>query len=191
MPMYKISLCGLYQYSDTLFDNLEMPTFTIPSDPPAHVFLVDKDTLISIILEKSSDFPVLYPDFDFMKFMIGVWSKNTAYMMQTLYDTINAKYNPMENYDRTSIITREGSNTGTGTSVNSQTSFNSDAFKDTGKTTSNASDTVKETVTDRAHGNIGVRSGQELIQQSRDIAAFKWYDIVAQDFINKFCVQIF
>ena len=191
MPMYKISILGLYQYSDTLFDKLVLPVFPVPNPAPSNLFIPDKDTLVSVILERSADFPALYPHFEFMQYIIGVWSKNTAYMMVELYRSMNIKYNPGENYDRYSDITRSGSSSGGGTVTGSRTSFNSDDFKDTDKSVSSNSSSGSETVSDHTHGNIGVRSTQELIEQSREIASFKWYDAMADDFINKFCIQIF
>ena len=191
MAQYKISLLGLYNFNDTLFDTLVLPTFHIPSPPPATPFFPDKDTLVNLILEKSADFPALYPDWDFMHFMIGVWSKNCAYMMQKLFETQNYKYNPIHNYDRQSTITREASSTSGGTVTAAQTAFNSDSFKDTGRNTSSDSATAGETVTENTSGNIGVTSTQQMLEQERNIAMFKWYDIVSDDFIAKFCVQIY
>lgn len=193
MPMYKITLIGLYNYSNTLFDKLTMPSFVVPApaDTPPVVYIPNKDTLVSTILEKSGDFPALYPDFDFMRFMIGVWSKNCAYMMQTLWDTMNQKYKMLDNYDRTSSISRSASSSGSGSATSSQTAFNSDSFKNTGKTESIDSSSGSETITENVRGNIGVTSSMQLLQQQREIAMFKWYDIVADDFINKFCVQVY
>lgn len=186
MARYKITLIGLYSYSDALFDQMELP-----NTDPAREYNIDRDVLISTILERAGDFPVLYPNYDFMQYMIGVWSKNCAYMFNKLLDTMNAKYNPMENYDRTSTVTRQGTNTGAGTSTTAQTSFDSVNFRDTDKTTASNTDTVNETVTDNTHGNIGVRSGQELIQQSRDVAMFNLYEIITRDFINRFCIEVY
>ena len=192
MAMYKISLLGLYNYDNTLFANLQMPTVVIdPDNLPNPFWTPDKDTLIATILEKSSDFPCLYPNFEFMKYMIGVWSKNTAYMKQKLWETLNYKYNPIHNYDRNSNISRTSSTNAGGTVTAASTAFNSDSFKDTGKSTSNETAGGTETITENVSGNIGVMSTQKMIEQQRSIAEFKWYDIVAQDFINKFCVQIY
>lgn len=193
MAMYKISLLGLYTYDNTLFDQLYIPSIfpAVPGDTPFHYYTPNKDTLVNLILEKAADFPALYPNVDFMKFMCGVWSKNCEYMMCTLWETMNAKFNPIENYDRHSTITRTASSTAGGTVTGAQTAFNSDTFKDTGKSTSSQTSGGSESVTDYTHGNIGVRSGQELVEQSREMALFKWYDIVSDDFISKFCVQIY
>ena len=194
MSMYKISILGLYQYSDTLFDKLTMPTVEVINPIPgqqARVYVPDKDTLVSMILEKSSDLPCLYPNFEFMQFMVGVWSKNCQYMMTTLWNTMNAQYNPIHNYDRTGTIKRNSKSSSSGNSVNSQTAFNSDSFKDLGKNVSSGSATGDETVTETVSGNIGVTSTQQMLTQQRDIAMFKWYDIVSDDFISKFCIQIY
>ena len=193
MAQYKISLLGLYTYDNTLFDQLTIPAMLPPvvSDDPYHYYIPNKDTLVNLILEKAADFPALYPDCDFMKFMCGVWSKNCEYMMIVLWESMNARFNPIENYDRQSKITRVANSSAGGTVTGSQTAFNSDAFKDTGKSVSSQTSSGGETVTDHTHGNIGVRSGQELVAQSREMALFKWYDIVSDDFISKFCVQIY
>ena len=189
MSRYKITLVGLYQYSNSLFAQLTFPVFHIPGTEP--ISPPSKDTLISLILEKGGDFPVLYPDFDFMQFMIGVWSKNCAYMMDKLFATQCFQYNAIHNYDRKGKITRNASSSGSGSATNSNTAFNSDSFKNTNKTESSDSSSGSETVTEEISGNIGVMSTQNMIAQEREIAFFKWYDIISDDFIDKFCIQIY
>ena len=178
MSKAKLTIVGLFNFNDTLFENLVLPEG------------YDRDRLITTILERNGDFPVLYPNWDFMKMMIGVWSANCQYMFKTLLDTILAEYNPIENYDRYSEIKREGMNTATGQSIDGQTSFNSDTFKDTVRSNSSGSDNVSETVSDHTHGNIGIRSSQELLVQSRDLAMFNLYETIAADFGRKFCIEI-
>lgn len=43
----------------------------------------------------------------------------------------------------------------------------------------------------RAHGNIGVRSSQELIMQEREIAEFNIYDRIINDFRMRFCILVY
>ena len=192
MGKYRITLLGLYQYSNTLFAQLQLPSFQVQILPaPQLTWVPDKDTLIALILEKASDFPCLYPNFDFMQFMIGVWSKNCAYMMNELWLTTVTKYKIAENYDRTTTITRTTSSSGTGSTTDASTAFNVDAFKDTHKSSTIASDSGSESVSDYTHGNIGIRSAQELILQDREVALFKWYDVVSDDFIHKFCIELY
>lgn len=191
MPMYKISLLGLYQYNNKLFDKLELPPISNPTDKPITITYPDKDVLIALILEKSADFPALYPDPDFMAFMVGVWSKNTAYMMKKLWESQLLLYNPIHNYDRNGVITRNSNASSGGNVTGAQTAFNSDTFKDTGRSVSSDTASGFEKVEENVSGNIGVLSTQKMLVEERDIAFFKWYDVVSDDFINKFCVQIY
>lgn len=192
MAKYKISLLGLYQYSNTLFSQLQLPAFQVQILPaPQLTWVPDKDTLIATILEKAADFPCLYPNFDFMQFMIGVWSKNCAYMMNELWLTTVTNYKIAENFDRTTTITRTTSSSGSGSTTDASTAFNADTFKDTHKSSTMAMDSGSESVSDYAHGNIGIRSAQELILQDREVALFKWYDVVSDDFIHKFCIELY
>lgn len=43
----------------------------------------------------------------------------------------------------------------------------------------------------RAHGNIGVTTTQEMIQQQRRIELFNMYDIIIEDFKMRFCIMIY
>ena len=64
MAMYKVSLLGLYNFDNSLFEQITMPVAVIPTpgETPQAFYSPDKDTLISLILEKSAEFPALYPD---------------------------------------------------------------------------------------------------------------------------------
>ena len=51
-------------YSDgAIWDNLELPEG------------YDKEIVVSEILRQGGEFSVLYPDLDYMKYMIGIWAK--------------------------------------------------------------------------------------------------------------------
>lgn len=86
--MAKITLIGMYNYNDSLFDHL-----TVPES-------LDKDTLVQNILLRSGDFEIIYPDFDFLKFSIGVWSKKWQPTMARWVNALSIEYNPLENYNR-------------------------------------------------------------------------------------------
>lgn len=43
----------------------------------------------------------------------------------------------------------------------------------------------------RAHGNIGVTTTQQMIQQERDISLFDFYQFIADDFKREFCIMIY
>ena len=99
--------------------------------------------------------------------------------------------------------------------TDSQTAYNSNSFADTAKSESSGQDhvssfgmtkgTENEAVSDkghesrndsrtfhsRIHGNIGIRSAQELIEQEREVALFCMTDFIINDFIGRFCVMVY
>ena len=202
-----LSILGLYEWSESIFDNLELPEG------------LDRNVVISEIVTECSDFCLLYPDYDFMKMLIGVWSKKEKRVWADLLKSESFEYNPIENYDRYEEITRavEGESTASGTSSNTssgngsstatgaQTSYNSIDFEDTGKTTSTSttsgtdSGTTSnestgngtETVNAHLHGNIGVTTAQQMIAGYREISDFCTVDFIVQSFKDRFCIQVY
>ena len=202
-----LSILGLYEWSESIFDNLELPEG------------LDRNVVISEIVTECSDFCLLYPDYDFMKMLIGVWSKKEKRVWEDLLRSETFEYNPIENYDRYEEITRavEGESTASGTSSNTssgngsstatgaQTSYNSIDFEDTGKTTSTSttsgtdSGTTSnestsngtETVNAHLHGNIGVTTAQQMIAGYREISDFCTVDFIVQSFKDRFCIQVY
>lgn len=202
-----LSIYGLYTYDNSIFANL-----TVPSG-------MSKDDLVVQILTECSDFALIYPNFDFMKMLIGVWSNKEQKIWENLYMSENIEYNPIENYDRNESITRivntnaEGTSNGTalntsgdnGETKTGQTAYDSNTFKDTSRVQANSnsnsqsvnSETVKnnssgsETVINHTHGNIGVTTAQQMIEGFREVSKFCTYDYIVQSFKDRFCVQVY
>ena len=86
--MQRLTLIGLYNYDSTLFDNLTLPDG------------YDKDTFIESLLLEHGEKCVLYSNFDFMRYSIGVWSRKWALELSRIYEALTAEYNPIYNYDR-------------------------------------------------------------------------------------------
>ena len=189
---------GLYNYKDTLFNE-----FNVPDG-------MDKQIAIDTICMRSREMEVLYPNLEFFAMRIGMWSRKHQYNWKKLYDTTVLEYNPIENYDRmeewndtdtesgSSTVTNEIMNTGTVTEQN--TAFNAglaDHAKEISDndTTNNGSGTnkrdAKHTRSGRAHGNIGVTTSQQMIQSEREVAIFNIYDIIAESFVENFCLMIY
>lgn len=84
----RLTLIGLYNYDNSLFDNMTLPEG------------YDKDTLVETLLLEHGEKCVLYTDFDFMKYSFGVVSRKWALELQKIYEALTAEYNPIENYDR-------------------------------------------------------------------------------------------
>lgn len=205
---------GLYNYKDTLFDE-----FNVPDG-------MDKQIAIDTICMRSREMEVLYPNLEFFAMRIGMWSRKHQYNWKKLYDTTLLEYNPIENYDRMEDWTDTDAETGTnsrnndikntvsnettnsGTVTEQNTAFNAglaDHAKEisdgdyitngSGSTTENESGTSKRDLTHkrtgRAHGNIGVTTSQQMIQSEREVAMFNIYDIIAESFVENFCLMVY
>lgn len=219
MAFASLSILGLYEWNTDIFANL-----TLPSG-------MDINILIPELVTECADFPLLYPDYDFMKMLIGVWSAKEQKIWADMYRSESFVYNPIENYDRheeiTRTITGESESSGTsqsttqdsrttndtnsGTTVNAQTAYNSVAFADTNKATTNGtatetdsatgsatgsnsaeiSSTGTESVVSHMHGNIGVTTAQQMIEGFRAISDFCTYDFIIKSFKNRFCIQVY
>lgn len=177
--MYKITTIGLLQFDPDLFSRMQLPSG------------LDRDRLVDTLVERGGEFPVLYPDPDFMKHMIFVWSSNELPIWEALLDSTELDYNPLDNYDRTDEIHRVAKSTGASSSVSGSTSFNSSQMRDTGESRGSAEDNGEETTTVRSHGNIGVTSSMDLIRQQREIVQFNVYDHIAQSYVHRFCIEIY
>lgn len=49
----------------------------------------------------------------------------------------------------------------------------------------------EESKESHVHGNIGVMSTQQMIEQERNVAKFNMYDIIIREFIERFCVMVY
>ena len=200
-----MSVLGLYQWDNTLFSLLSLPEG------------LDKDTLVDFILAECSDLEILYPNPEVLKGLIGVWSATEQYTWGKLYATMQLQYNPIDNYDRTETRTlasqaagnsTEGgtdTTTGSSTNVNQVKAFDTAAntFTDREKdTVSNSGSTTyghtnnnayskNDTENIRAYGNIGVTTTQQMIEQERETAKFNIFQVILDEFKQRFCVLVY
>lgn len=84
-----ISILGLYNFDNTLFDNMVLPSG------------IDRDTVINNMLLELAELEVIYSNFDVLKMSIGMWSKKELPVWEKLYATTQFEYDPISNYDRT------------------------------------------------------------------------------------------
>lgn len=202
-----LSIYGLWLYSPEIFDN-----FNVPEG-------MDKDTAVTQILTECSDFALIYPNYDFMKMLIGVWSAKEQLIWSNLYKSETLEYNPIENYDRHESLTRavnsnsKGKSNGTSSSISTdggqstagQTAYDSDTFKDTSRSIASShsegqnvsaesaenTSAGNEVVSNHVHGNIGVTTAQQMIEGFREVSKFCTYDYIVQSFKDRFCIQVY
>lgn len=192
MAQMKLTLNGLFQFDNSLFDNLELPSE------------LTKDTCIQVILEKCGEFPLLYPDFDYMKYAIGVFSKKWEWTLNKWAKAINIEYDPLYNFDRHEIYTdtsktKAESNTNA-TSLNEVSAFNdidsaTPNMKPTSKATSEAGGTNQGEGTNthegRLYGNIGVTTSQQMLQSELNLGYWNIYNEIANLFSTEYCIRIY
>lgn len=202
-----IDIVGIYNYDNTIFDLLSLPV------------AADKQLCIETILMKNAELPVVYSSPQYLKNIIGIWSRGSSYKWQTLWDSTQQEYNPIENYDRmeewqetegesrqiNDEVTATNTATGKAQQQDKVKGFESGALTD-----KRQMDSTEETAVDsktntngivesdrtgtrsgRAHGNIGVTTTQQMLEQERKIADFSFYEMVAQSFKETFCVMVY
>ena len=160
-----LSIMGMYEYDNSLFDGLDVPTYT---DKNNVVHVVDKTKVIQNILLNCAELELLYQNLDTMKLAIGVWSAAEQDTWKKMYATVMMEYNPLWNVDADIV------------NIGSVMGFNED---------DNWSDAAKET--QRRTGNIGVTASQDLIQKERDIADFSIIRFITESFKKRFCLMVY
>ena len=208
MSNITLSVLGLYNYDDTLFDPMVVPEG------------VDKtNVLIPNLLSELAELEVLYADPEIMKNIIEVWSKKQLPVWTKLMATVNLEYNPIYNkdgyYEETETRDLANSNnttdtlnatvTDNGTNTNAVSAFNSSAFENrekdtinntrgeaqTNTGTSTGTDTGEITRERHEYGNIGVTTTQQMIKEERDVAQFNIVNYIIEDFKQRFCVLVY
>ena len=109
----RITMIGLYNYNSALFDKLTLPEG------------IEKEDFINSFLLKYGECPVIYPQWDFMQFALGVWGKKWYHSIERIIYAFTEEYNPLHNFDRhedytdTEDIDRATAAAATGTSSTS------------------------------------------------------------------------
>lgn len=202
-----ISFLGLYNWDDTLFENLSLPEgFTAD----------DKTILINNLLMETAELEVIYPDPDFMKSAIEAWSGKEVINWDRLYKLMLMEYNPIENYNRVEdsdnqnrgATTHSGKDISQGsasdTITNHITSFDSNDLQthDRSQDISGTTDEIRHghVITDttgyhlhsKISGNIGVTTSQQMAEQEIDITPkLNIFDIIIKSFISRFCLLVY
>lgn len=198
-----LSVLGLYNYDSTIFDTMKLP----PN--------VELATIRDNILMECAEFEVLYPDPAFFKLALQTWSNKQLPVWTELEATLHYDYNPIENYDRKENWTDIGSgkhnssansnstNTGNSSTEGLVAAYNESEYQprdkstNTDTNTNNSSGTQADESTSRmeregrAHGNIGVTTTQQMINEQRNVVKFNICDYIIDEFKKRFCLMIY
>lgn len=196
MAAATMTLIGLYNEDNTIFDNLNVPVG------------LDKQTLVNNILLRSGEFEVLYPDPDFMKFSIGSFSAAWQDTFERWVNVLSIEYNPLENYDRKEDWddTRNGNTSGTTSGTTSNTLTNKvsaydagDALTTRGQDANYGADSSSSSGEShegaehhgRIHGNIGVTTSQQMLQSELDLGYWNIYEKITDLFLTHFVIPVY
>lgn len=148
----RLTLIGLYKHVPELFNMLALP--------PAY----DRDTFIDTVLLDHGEKRVVYPDPDFFRYAVGVWSRKWAASLERIALALESEYNPIYNYDRfekweeheegdyknrvekggEDVLTRDGSVTTTETGSVTTANNGTVTTEETGATTETTTDMTTE-----------------------------------------------
>ena len=177
--MPTMSIMGLYSWDNTIFDPMDS---NLPES-------VDPDALHTELLAQCAELEILYTDPDFFKIILSGWSAGRAPVWKRMHDALAASYNITENYDRSETWT--DTSNGDSKSINKARGYPQD--EGMLEQSRNESDgKSSSTHTGRVHGNIGVRSAQELVEQELALAdKADLLQFIIKDFKNRFCLLVY
>ena len=189
--MSKLSILGMYNYDNTVFED-----FNVPEG-------VQKQDVIDAILLECAELELLYSSLNIMKVAIRSWTARELPTWEKLQNTVSIEYNPLWNVDATiqesGTNTRERSGSGSDDSTDTHAvkGYNTNSWSDSDKVTRDGDqawsdeESGADTRNIRRTGNIGVTSTQQLIQQERDVAQFNVTDYIVESFKRRFCLMVY
>lgn len=193
--MATLSLIGLYNYDNTLFDGLTLPAG------------IDKDICVNEILRRCGEFELIYSDLDFNKSMIAQFGNKHNRTFTKWVEGLAEEFNPLHNYDRHEIYTdthksNAVSNSATSTSSNSDrkvSAYDASTMQPKenetsgGSGTGSAVNTSNDEVKHEAHlyGNIGVTTSTQMLEDFLRVERWNIYEHIADIFCDEFCIPVY
>lgn len=92
-----LTLIGLYDWDNRLFDQMRLPEG------------YDRDEVVSNILMELGELEVIYPSWDAMRAAIGMWSRTMLWTWERRYIVSHTEYAPLENLKRETIQSEQTS----------------------------------------------------------------------------------
>ena len=181
-----MSILGLYNWDPTILNALDLPAE------------IDKKILIPDLLAQLAEYEIIYPDADTVRAILESWSRHRKPVWERIVKATAAEYDPIENYDRREDWTDDGTGSASGSADQYSAGYNPNnqgdppgmvkqASTDTGSSSSSNVHHVG-----RIHGNIGVTTSQQMLEQELAVAGkLDPYQYIINDFKRRFCVLLF
>lgn len=186
-----LTVVGLLNWDPSVFDELSIPDDAL------------KQILIEHIAFTCGELPLVYSDPETFKRMIGIWSQVRAYGWKALWESTKLEYNPIENFGRYEDVSEGRKSEASGTGRSSGTSsqkvrgfdggklIDKDTNSDTGESASKSTGNEDFVRSAHFHGTIGVMTSQQMLKQEREVAEFSFYDKLAEEFKQRFCILVY
>lgn len=172
-----LSIKGLYDYDQSLFDGMSWPTGVAAGD------------VLPELMVELAELELVYPSAETMKTSISSWSKSRVSAWNRIAAALNAEYNPVENYDRHEEWNDNANSTGG--YLNKVAGFNvANQMQD--QSSSDQTTNSSSEHSGRVHGNIGVTMAQQMISAELDLRAkYDIVHIIISEFKQRFCLMIY
>ena len=180
----KLSLLGLYNWDNTIFDTMSLPTE------------LNRDYFINNLRMECAELTVLYTDSDFMKKAISSWSSMRLHSWERISSVLYAEYDPFINIKRDEVrtILQERDLKGTGNSNTKVNAWETETPQEQNSVNSNSTDTgtVKTTETFHVERDRAITDAQDVLRKEIDARiTYDMYRIIIDEFIKRFCLLIY
>lgn len=186
------TLKEIYEFDRTLFN-----TPAIPTD-------LDKDVLITVIMDECGDNEVRYSDPAMLKIIIDAFFQSNNYRYSELIKTMQYDYDPLVNYDLTVTVdrkhaaTRRNASSGSARSdgENRVSAFDSPLYspernstvKESSSSNENENSDAVESESRREFGDNSARSTQYMIEEQRRVVDYNIYRKIALEFEDEITI---
>lgn len=153
-----------------------------------------KEKVVNRLCLQTIDYSVIVADLNWLKFTIQSITDAYEYSFERWFNALNMKYNPIENYDRfeefdtnSSANSQVGTSSHTeGTDLNSVNAYDkielvpeSSVYNNSNSNISSESGgSSSENRKGRIHGNIGVTTSQQMLEQEFKIGYYNIVDMI-------------
>lgn len=192
--MKKVTVRGMYTYDPEILDKMHLPM-----SKKGFTFVC----ATSEILRLCGHFEPIVTNPRIFKTLVHDWALINCENWTRMLDTYEAEYNPIENYDRSEEWTNESTQSGNSNaegnsnSIESRAAYNTDSLTNSSKNevagndSQSFSSASKRTHAAHIHGNIGVTTTQEMINQELELRKFNIATYIAEEFKKEFCILVY
>lgn len=180
-PDITISVLGMWQFNNTLFDKFEVPE------------QIDKQDAVNTILLECAELPVVYTNWDVLQGAIGLLSKRRLHAWERMATALFEDYNPLHNFDRyeDSSDDENTSSSGTADSVNTVNGYNGEAERDRQNTSGSSNTKRGNKHMAHLYGNIGVTTSAQMLEGELEIRKQDLISIIVREFKENLCIMVY